>query len=103
MSMKYLNKERTRRINKKYIQVKIDNKWIFEHRYKCERFIGRILKKSEVVHHIIPEQKFNNSINNLMIFQTQSEHLKFHIYIQKFGWNQRTRRIIANRWKNYKT
>ncbi len=75
--------------------------YIREHRLVVEKFIGRYLTKKEVVHHI-DFNKQNNSINNLMIFKSTSEHISFHIYFNKYGWNKRVRRMIAERWKNYK-
>ncbi len=92
---------KTRRINQGYIQIKIGLKWIFEHRLVVENFIGRELTKEEVIHHM-DRNKQNNSINNLMLFKTQREHSSFHIYFEKYGFNQRVRRIIATRWVGYK-
>jgi len=53
------------------------NHYIFEHRLAMEKFLGRYLTKEEVVHHI-NEIKDDNQIQNLMLFATQSEHMKFH-------------------------
>ena len=92
---------KTRRINQGYVQIKIGLKWIFEHRLVCENFILRELTKEETIHHI-DKNKQKNLITNLMIFPNQKEHLKFHIYFEKYGFNQRVRRIIADRWKGYK-
>jgi hypothetical protein len=47
-----------------------------QHRLVVERFIGRKLKRSEVIHHIDGD-KTNNSIENLQIM-TQSDHIKAH-------------------------
>lgn len=91
----------TRRIHNGYIQIKIGLKWIFDHRLAVENFIGRELTPEEVVHHIDFNKK-NNSISNLMLFPDQNEHQKFHIYFEKYGFNQRVRRIIQERWKLYK-
>ncbi len=94
--------ELDRRINSSgYVEIKIDNIWQLEHRVVVEKFIGRLLEVAEVVHHI-DKNKQNNSINNLMIFPNANEHLKFHIYFDKYGFNKRTRKIIATRWKPYK-
>lgn len=90
------------KLKNNYIYVRHGGKWVQEHRLVVEKFIGRNLKKSEVIHHIRIKEKTNNSINNLMIFPTQKEHASFHVYFAKYGWNQRTKRIIANRWKEYK-
>jgi len=89
-----------KRINHGYIQLKIEKKWVFEHRLVVENFIKRELTKEEEVHHI-NGNKQNNSINNLMIFSNHSEHMSFEIYFKKYGFNQRARRIISTRWSPY--
>lgn len=50
---------------------------VFVHRLVAERKLGRRLKLGEVVHHI-DEDKLNNSIDNIMVFSSNSEHIKFH-------------------------
>ncbi len=50
---------------------------IFEHRHIMEQSIGRLLNKSEVVHHI-NDNPSDNRIENLMLFKNQAEHKKFH-------------------------
>lgn len=58
--------------------VKIGNtKYVREHRLMMEAELGRYLKPYEVVHHINGE-KSNNKINNLMLFNSHSEHKKYH-------------------------
>ena len=77
------------------------NGWILEHRVVVEKFIGRYLTESEVVHHI-DEDKSNNEIENLMLFKSQREHSSFHIKIKKFGLNNQIRRQIEERWNEFK-
>ena len=48
------------------------------HRVLMEQKIGRKLLKREVVHHI-DGNKLNNDINNLELFSSKSEHLRFHL------------------------
>lgn len=50
---------------------------IFEHRFIMECKIGRYLSEEEVVHHI-DFDKLNNEPNNLMLFDSQKDHLAFH-------------------------
>ena len=90
-----------RQNNNGYIQIKINGKWYSEHRYVVEQFIGRKLLYTEVIHHI-DRDKTNNLIDNLMIFYNKKAHTEFHIYLDKYGFNDRIRRIIAIRWVGYK-
>lgn len=48
-----------------------------EHRVVAEELLGRELKPGEVVHHI-DGNKRNNNPENLIVFSSQSEHVKFH-------------------------
>ena len=48
-----------------------------EHRVVAERKLGRPLKPGEVVHHIDGDIK-NNAAENLMVFATQAEHVRWH-------------------------
>ena len=52
-------------------------KTVYEHRYIMECKIGRYLKEEEVVHHIDGDRS-NNRIENLTLFNNQSEHIKHH-------------------------
>src|SRR6187431_2386826 len=49
---------------------------IQQHRIVMEKYIGRYLRKDEVVHHI-NENKKDNRIENLQLM-TRSEHQRFH-------------------------
>lgn len=59
-----------------YKMIKIDNRWIPEHRYLMEQKIRRKLKSDEIVHHINHNKK-DNRISNLQIM-TISEHISHH-------------------------
>ena len=48
-----------------------------EHRVVAEQMLGRPLRKGEVVHHI-DGNKRNNAPENLMVFPSQAEHVKWH-------------------------
>lgn len=50
---------------------------IHTHRVVAERMIGRKLRPEEVVHHIDGNRR-NNSPKNLMVFENQAEHVKWH-------------------------
>lgn len=49
-----------------------------EHRVVAEKMLGRSLKENEVVHHIDKNKK-NNHPSNLMVFRSQSEHIRWHL------------------------
>ena len=46
-------------------------------RVLAEKMLGLELKQNEVVHHI-DKNKRNNQTRNLMVFESQSEHAKWH-------------------------
>lgn len=71
--------------------------YVKEHRIIVEIFIGRLLTDEEVVHHI-NEVKSDNRISNLMLFPTNSAHIKFHLKIRQFGITNNILRQIKNRW-----
>jgi len=60
-----------------YVLLLRERGYVLEHRIVMEEFLGRELTKYEVVHHINFDKK-DNRIENLMLFATQSEHMKFH-------------------------
>ena len=53
------------------------NGCVYEHILVAEQKIGRYLTEEEVVHHI-DENKLNNSPDNLMVFATNADHVRFH-------------------------
>lgn len=57
--------------------------YIKEHILVMSKHLGRPLKKGEVIHHI-DENKLNNNINNLQIFN-RSSHRSFHNIGNKYG------------------
>lgn len=56
-----------------------------EHRYVIESHLHRFLKPDEVVHHI-DKNRSNNSIDNLALFQSDSQHTKLHRAIEEWGF-----------------
>ena len=60
--------------------------YVFEHRLKMEKKIGRYLKKDEVVHHI-NRIRGDNRLRNLKLFENNKVHLKnecLERYLSKF-------------------
>lgn len=62
--------------NKKFGYTKFHG--IAAHRFVAEKILGRKLEGGEVVHHI-DQDKRNNSPENLMVFKSQAEHIKWHL------------------------
>jgi hypothetical protein len=48
------------------------------HRIVAEQMLGRALRPGEVVHHI-DGNKRNNAPENLRVFASQAEHIRWHI------------------------
>lgn len=72
-----------------------------EHRTRVEAFIGRKLKRIEVVHHI-DEIKTHNNIENLWLFKNQKEHAKWHVKLKKFPcMTNPMKRELKFRWNDY--
>ncbi len=68
----------------KYGYVRLANKRIGkrdkrerEHRLVMEKFLGRVLLSSEIIHHI-DGNKQNNAISNLFLAETNSKHQLAH-------------------------
>jgi hypothetical protein len=70
-----------------YIHIKVGISWIQEHRYLMEEYLGRKLKKDEVIHHD-DLNSMNNHISNLTLFPTEKEHAHWHRQKKQFGLTQ---------------
>ncbi len=78
-----------------YRLIKSD-KWIQEHRHIAELILKRKLTNKEKIHHI-DLNKLNNHPNNLALFESQEEHMKFHKQLTQFGLTNPLRRRINER------
>ncbi len=67
--------------------------YVYIHQLQAEKKLGRELNAKECVHHI-DENKYNNDIDNLMIFKTKSDHTAFHsgceVYLDGDVWVAKT-------------
>lgn len=61
--------------------------YVAEHRLEMEKHIGRYLERSEVVHHIDGDPS-NNSIENLQLFRSNSDHLKHELTGKNPNWTE---------------
>ena len=62
-----------------YVLIRIDGKYVMEHRYKMEKMLGRKLLHVEIVHHK-DNNKQNNKNANLELKDNQSIHAGEHIH-----------------------
>ncbi len=76
------------------------NNYVAEHRLAIEMFIGRYLKPEESVHHI-NGIRWDNRIENLMLFPNHSEHKRFENKVRQFGFTHPIQNIIKSRWEPY--
>ena len=53
-----------------------------EHILVMEKYLGRILKPGEVIHHI-NNNSSDNRIGNLKLFKNSSEHTSFHHQLRR--------------------
>lgn len=54
------------------------NGYVYIHFLQAEKLLNRELRDNECIHHI-DKNKFNNDINNLMVFKTKADHSAFHL------------------------
>ena len=67
--------------NTEYKVLRINGKNKREHKVIMEKYLGRKLKKSEIVHHINGDRA-DNKIENLQVV-SRKEHIEIHFEVQK--------------------
>lgn len=70
-----------KRYNRYSIIKSLTGKWIAEHRYVVEQYIGYKLKFGWIVHHIDGDTN-NNKLKNLYIFEKRIYHSAFEILVR---------------------
>lgn len=80
-----------------------NNKKEFEHKLIMEKNIKRKLKGKEQIHHIDGDKK-NNNIENLLLVNDASEHMKVHSQIENLFFELYKKNIVYfdNENKSYK-
>jgi hypothetical protein len=60
------------------VLIKVEGGWMLRSRYVMEQTLGRKLESWEEVHHK-DEDTMNDAPDNLQLFPSKSEHMKFHM------------------------
>lgn len=71
-------------------------RYVAEHRLVMEKKLGRLLRRTEVVHHIDGAET-NNAPENLMVFSDNKSHLKHELTGRVPNWTPEGRKRIGNR------
>ena len=66
-----------KRIENGYVQVRMKNRWVYEHRYVAEKKLKRKLRKGEIIHHR-NRDRLDNRPGNLQLVRSQAEHMRLH-------------------------
>lgn len=65
-----------------YKRIRINGKYVKEHRHVMEQILGRPLNRTEIVHHKNGD-KLDSRPENLELFASQADHMRFH---RPDGW-----------------
>lgn len=60
-----------------YVYILVDGKYVREHRYVMEKFLGRPLRPEEVIHHKNGNRQ-DNRLENLQLYSEAKGHVKYH-------------------------
>lgn len=53
------------------------NNYVYEHRLIMEKYIGRVLLPTEIVHHVNGDRT-DNRIENMILFSSRKDHVDHH-------------------------
>jgi hypothetical protein len=70
-----------------YNMIRVNGRYVYEHRHLMEQKIGRKLNRNEQVHHV-NENKLDNRIENLVLLEN-SDHQKLHGMQWKGLWSKK--------------
>lgn len=76
------------------LKIRVGDRYVYKHRHIMENHIGRQLDPGEVVHHLNKDVT-DNRIENLKLYDSQSEHVILHNKFRKIQLNSEDAPLCA--------